>query len=204
MLRTSAPLIGTLGLMNTPAMFRKTERREFFAHHMLLHAAELEITAAEESERGRLPKCLAAMVLTALAIEALANAVGSRVVSDWPVFEFLRPHEKLDHLVRDLSIARDATKEPWTTLTYLGGFRNDIAHAKPEAVPKEWVLPEAGLIKTDFDRPLSTLEREITLGNARRVFDAVRTLKGMLADALPVEARFGIYADMWSGGASVA
>jgi hypothetical protein len=185
-------------------MFRKSEQREFFAHHMLLHAAELEIEDAEANERGRFNKCLAAMVMTALAVEAIANAVGSRAVSDWAAFEPLRPHEKLDILVRELSIVRDETKEPWTTLAFLGGFRNDIAHAKPKIVATERVLPEAALAKTAFAAPRSKLEREITLGNARRVYAAVHAVKGILTDALPVEKRFGIYADMWSGSTSVA
>ncbi len=185
--------------MTTPKLFRKVEEREFFAHHMLLHAAELEISSADEIQIGRFNKCLAAMVMTALAVESLVNAVGSRIVADWPSFERLRPHEKIDVLVEQLQIQRDVKKEPWNTLAFLGGFRNDIAHAKPESIIKESVLPEVALEKTAFDTPRSKLEREITLGNARRVFLAVNELKGLLTDAMPVEARFGIYGDMSSG-----
>jgi hypothetical protein len=190
--------------MNPLPMFHKSEQREFFAHHMLLHAAELDIADAEANERGRFNKCLAAMVMTALAVEALANAVGSRVVFDWSAFEPLRPHEKPDVLVRELSIVRDETKEPWTTLAFLAGFRNDIAHPKPELVAAERVLPEVALAKAAFTAPRSKLEQEITLGNARRVYAAVHTVKGLFTDALPVEKRFGIYADMWSGSTGVA
>ena len=139
-----------------------------------------------------------------LAVEALVNAVGSRMVPDWRKFEGLRPHEKIDLLVIQLGVFRDATKEPWTTLQYLGGFRNDIAHPKPEEIVKESVLPQAGITKTTFDTPLSVLEREITLGNAKRTHAAVHKLKGLLTDALPAEARFGIYADMWHGSTSAA
>lgn len=92
-----------VGLMTTPQLFRKTQEREFFAHHMLLHAAEREIEDARASEVGRFNKCLAAMVLSALAIEALANAVGSRVASDWAIFERLNPLDKLDSLARELA-----------------------------------------------------------------------------------------------------
>lgn len=191
-----------LDLMNQVQLFRKIEERTFFAHHMLLHAAELEIADAEATERGRFNKCLAAMVMTALAVEGLANAVGSRVATDYPTFERLRPHEKLDFLVENLQISRNSAAEPWTTLQFLGGFRNDIAHPKPELVTKESVLPEVGLTKTSFQTPLSALEREVTVGNAKRVFAAVRELKGLLTDAMPAEARFGIYADMWHGSTS--
>ena len=190
--------------MNSPQLFRKSEEREFFAHHMLLHAAALEIEQAETEELGRFNRCLAAMTMTALAVEALLNAVGSRCVENWSEFEGLRPHEKIDRLVKKLAIAWEPSKEPWTTLQYLGVFRNDIAHPKPEAVVKETVLPETGLNKTMFRTPLSALEREITLGNARRVYGAVHALKGTLTDALPPESRFGIYADMWSGNTAAA
>jgi hypothetical protein len=58
-------------------MFRKTEERPFFAHHMLLNVAELEIAAAESSELGRFNKCLTALVMSALAVEALAGPSSS-------------------------------------------------------------------------------------------------------------------------------
>jgi hypothetical protein len=190
--------------MSNLPLFCKTEERTFFAHHMLLHAADLAIVDAEATEVGRFNKCLSAMVMTALAVEALANAVGSRVVSDdWSAFERLRPHEKIDTLVTTLGITRDTTEQPWTTLQYLGGFRNDIAHAKPEAVVKQRVTPEVGLTKTAFDKPLSALEREITLGNAKRTLAAVQKLKGLLTKALPPDARFGIYGDMWHGSTTI-
>lgn len=188
--------------MKQPQLFRKVEERTFFAHHMLLHAAEIEIADAEASEVGRFNKCLAAMVMTALAVEGLVNAVGSRVAENYPAFERLRPHEKLDFLVRALEIGRDEAKEPWTTLHYLGSFRNDIAHPKPELVVKESILPQVGLSRTAFDTPLSALEREITVGNAKRAYTAVRELKGVLTDAMPEHARFGIYVDMWHGSTS--
>ena len=40
--------------MNTEQQFRRTQEREFFAHHMLLHAAERQIDEARASEVGRL------------------------------------------------------------------------------------------------------------------------------------------------------
>ena len=106
--------------------------------------------------------------------------------------------------MKKLSIAREPSKEPWTTLQYLLRFRNDLAHPKPKAVVTETVRTETGLNKTMFRTPLSALEREITLGNARRVYGAVHALKGTLTDALPRELRFAIYTDMWSGNTAAA
>ncbi|MDP3332431.1 MAG: hypothetical protein Q8Q40_02060 [Methylococcaceae bacterium] len=190
--------------MSTALRFRKTQEREFFAHHMLLHAAEREIEEAQASAKGRFNKCLSAMVLSALAIEALANAVGSRVATDWTVFERLNPLEKLDNLARELSIAYDAKKEPWSAITQLARFRNDIAHPKPELVLEEKILPEVAIGKTLFDSPQSQIERQITLGNARRAHKAVCALKSILTDSLPEEKRFGIYVDMWSESTGLA
>lgn len=169
---------------------------------MLLHAASLAIDDAAREELGRFNKCLSAMVMTALAVEALLNAVGSRVAEDWASYEKLRPHEKLECLTARLNIQRDPGKDPWSTLQFLAGFRNDIAHPKPELVREDRVLPEVGLNKTAFQTPLSRLEQEVTLGNAKRVYAAVQALKGALTDALPAENRFGIYADMWHGSTS--
>lgn len=183
--------------MIKPLSFRKTEDRTFFAHHMLLHAAERQIAEAEDSEIGRFNKCLAAMVMSALAIEALVNAVGASVAEDWKTFERLRPHKKIDLLIAQLGIKREGVKEPWETLRGLARFRNDIAHPKPEKIAKECVLSAIALDKTDFKMPLSTLERKITLRKAKQVLQAVQELKRLFTDALPPEARFGIYADMW-------
>lgn len=190
--------------MNITQRFRKTQEREFFAHHMLLHAAEREIEEAQKNPVGRFNKCLAAIVLSSLAIEALANAVGSRVASDWESFERLNPLEKLDCLTIDLSIVYDPNKEPWSAIIQLARFRNDIAHPKPELVLEEKILPEVALGKTLFDSPQSQLERKITLGNAQRAHEAVCALKAILTDSLPAEKRFGIYADMWSGSTGLA
>ena len=189
--------------MNSQPLYRKTEKREFFAHHMLLHAASLSISEAEATQVGHFNKCLAAMTMTALAVEGLVNAVGSRVAIDWIEFEKLRPHEKIDALVSQLAIDLNANVNLWTTLRFLGKFRNQIAHPKPELIVKDSHLPESALNNTNFSTPQSKLEREITVGNARRVHDAVEQLKGVFTDAMPVDKRFGIYADMWSGSTSL-
>jgi hypothetical protein len=137
------------------------------------------------------------MTLSALAIEALANAVGSRVVADWVIFERLSPLEKLETLATALSISYDTRM--WSAVTQLARFRNDIAHPKPELIKEKKYLPEVGLRNTLFDSPQSQIERQISLGNAERAYKAICTLKAVLADSLPGDKSFGIYADMWLG-----
>lgn len=185
-------------------LLQQTQTREFFGHHMLLHASKLQRQSAEQSEVGRFNHCLASMTLTALAVEALLNAVGSRVVSDWATFERLRPLEKLESLQAALGFSYEPSKNPWQTLRFLAGFRNDIAHTKPQVVEETKRFTEAAATKHLFDTPLSKLEKQITLGNAKCTLEAVQALKGILTDAMPVTQRFGIYCDAWSGGTSAA
>ena len=142
--------VNTWCIMNTHVRFRKTQEREFSAHHMLLHAAELAIEEAEKSRVGRFNKCLSAMVMSSLAVEALANAVGSRLITDWTIFERLSPLKKIGVIVKELTITYDPKIEPWSSVRWLAGFRNDIAHAKPELVQEEKLLPEVALGKTLF------------------------------------------------------
>ena len=185
--------------MDKPRLMKQKQSREFFGHHMLLHAAGLQLDAAKQLEAGRFNNCLAVMTMTALAVEALLNAVGSRVANDWESFERLRPPEKLRELQRELGFTCEPTKNPWNTLQWLASFRNDIAHAKPELVEEEKHFVEPVPNKLLFRMPPSKLEQEITVCNASRSFEAVQSLKGILTDSLPVALRTGIYADAWSG-----
>jgi hypothetical protein len=180
-------------------LLQQHQNREFFAHHMLLHAAELQLQSAKQSEVGCFNHCLAAMTMTSLAVEALVNAVGSRTVEDWRTFERLKPLEKIEQLQTKLGFPSEPTQTPWSTLRDLGDFRNDIAHAKPEAVNEMKRFAESDANKHLLDKPLSELERKITCGNANRYLKAVQKLKEILTDAMPAELRFGIYADAWSG-----
>lgn len=184
--------------MNNTRRIRQRQKREFFAHHMLLHVAHLELETATSTESGRFNHCLVVMTFSALAIEALANAIGSRAVDEWSDFESASPLAKVRLLAERLGIPYESTKKPWATLRYLIRFRNAIAHAKPERILEEKVMREAEYNEQLFRKPPSKMEREITLSNAKRCFEAVHNLKGLFTDALPVEKRFGIYVDAWS------
>jgi len=79
---------------------------------MLIHAAGLAIEDAAVAELGRFNKCLSAMVMTSLAVEALINAVGARVVDDWPAFEKLRPYEKIDRVIGSSTFSAMTRRNP--------------------------------------------------------------------------------------------
>ena len=191
--------------MDKSTRYEHVQEREFFAHHGLLHAAFRAIEQAEATELGRFNQCLAAITMTAVAVEALVNAVGSRVVdaANWSTWERRPTHEKIDSLVVQLAIAKDDANEPWSALRGLAGLRDDVVHAKPERIRRVRELPQAAVDRgVYFEPPESSLERQVTIGNAKRFHKAVTDLKGIFTDALDEDKRFGIYADMHHGSIS--
>jgi hypothetical protein len=189
-------------MMTTTALVQRTQARDFSAHHILLNAARCSIQVAESSEVGRFNNCLVAMTMTALAVEALVNAVGKRIASDWDAFVWLRPEAKLQTLRTLLAYNGDLADPPWPALHEIKLFRDAIAHAKPEAISTSNIVKASEAHRVTF--PESELEKQITLHNAKRMFDAVEQLKMFLHSHLPDELRPGIYVDGWVGSESAA
>ena len=98
--------------MNQPQKLVRTQKKTFSAHHMLMNAAFLQLEAARETENSQFNSLLAALTLSSLSVEALANSVGERVVPDWRDFESLSPLGKLRLLAEKLSIEFDRNVEP--------------------------------------------------------------------------------------------
>jgi hypothetical protein len=53
------------------------------------------------------------------------------------------------------------------------------------------------------DYPLSDLERELSLDNAKRSLKAVQDVLLRLTEAIPEEDSVGLYSDSWEGSATV-
>ena len=185
--------------MTKPRLLKRTQERTFSAHHMLLRAADRACDVATENAPGSLYDKLVAITLSALAMEALCNTVGERIVSDWQDFESSSPIAKLRLLAQHLAIDYRATTEPWESAQWLVKFRNKIAHAKPELVIEEIHLTQEQHDKRLFDIPESKLEKQITLGNAKRAVKAVTEIKRLLSQKVPPEHALGLYSDGWSG-----
>jgi hypothetical protein len=190
--------------MNRPQKLVRTQKKTFSAHHMLMNAAFLQLEVARETETNRFNNLLAALTLSALSVEALANSVGDCVVSDWKDFESLNPIGKLRLLAEKLSIEFDRKAEPWATVCWLGIFRNRIAHAKPEELLEIKPITQEKLDKSPFTGPLSKLERDVTEANAARAVDAVYALKNLLCSKLTTEQAFGICIEAWMDSSSPA
>jgi hypothetical protein len=144
--------------------------------------------------------------MSALSLEALANAVGSRVVADGADFESSSPWAKLRILCDTLHIDFDRGKEPWSAAKWLCGFRNKVAHGKPEDLLQSKHVTEDQYEQEMRNSPDSWIESQITLGNAKRAFKAASDIKLAFFNALPGELKIGIYSDstMSTGTASEA
>lgn len=73
---------------------------------------------------------MSAILLSALSVEALCNAIGYRLIEGWGDYEQSRPWLKLRVLCRDLDLPFDKGAEPWQSLKDLLDFRNKVAHGK--------------------------------------------------------------------------
>lgn len=167
---------------------------------MLIRAASRANKRAKEHEPGWQHDALAAMTFSALAIEALCNAIGERIFSDWDDFESSTPNAKLRLLADRLGVKYSKNEEPWATALWLVKFRNLVAHAKPEVLVEERVITAQEEYKERlFDMPRSKLEKLITSGNADRAVRCATTIKDVLIRNMPLEQTLGLAADAWSG-----
>ena len=172
-----------------------TKERKYSPHHTLLGAARVCLKLAEEKQPGSHYHEFTTIVMSALSLEALANAVGSRLITDWSDFESSSPWAKLRILCETLHLDFDRGKEPWSSAKWLCGFRNRAAHGKPEDLLLTKSVPEESFEKEMRNSPDSWLESQITLGNAKRAYKAASDIKLAFSVALPDDLKLGIYAD---------
>ena len=90
----------------------KTERF-YSAHHVLLRIAKDNLSKAETKARGWSDWQFTAITLSSLAIEAICNAVGEKVIDNWSDFESCSPIAKARLICEHLDIDYDVSKEPW-------------------------------------------------------------------------------------------
>jgi hypothetical protein len=169
---------------------------------MLIGAARSALQDAQGERRGSFHSQLTAMTFSALAIEALCNSIGERMIEAWKDFESATPNAKLRLLAARLGIEYKKDAAPWAEARRLVKFRNAIAHAKPEFVVEEKTLTEEEHNRRPSDRPESKLEKQITLGNAKRAVAAAVHIKELLCSKVPDEIALGLSVDAWSGRTS--
>jgi hypothetical protein len=182
---------------------RVTRKRSFSAHHMLIGAARMSLEDAEAKRPGWAYSQLTAITLCGLAVEAICNAVGERIVEDWKDFENASPNAKLRLLCERLQVPYAKDQEPWSTVRWLIKQRNAIAHAKPQLLEEEHVWTRDEFDRKRKESPLSDLEKELSLGNAKRALKAVKEVLLRVTQAIPAENRFALYSDGWESSASM-
>ncbi len=158
---------------------------------------------AEERKPGWFDQVLISITFSALAIEAYMNAAGRIMHGSAPDFEKLNFAEKAESLCSILTIRWEPTKEPWATVIWLHNFRNKIAHAKPEFIIEEKIMVAAALDGTRNEWPKSTLEKMLTLGNARRCVDQVTIAETRIRERIDPVKGGSLYGDSMSSQASV-
>jgi len=182
---------------DSPLLLKRTQERRFSAHNTLIRIARVELELAKPGNVGEFDHAFTAITFSALAIEALANAVGDRVIPDWKDFESSSPYAKARLLAERLGAPYEHDKEPWQTIRWLSRFRNQVAHPKPELVKSEEIVPAAEADDLGFNPPKSKLELQVSEQNAKRAVEAVEQLKYSLTDRIKIDDRFGLPSDGW-------
>ena len=96
-----------------------------------------------------------------------------------------------------LNLEVDFEEEIWRDTKWLYMLRNQIAHSQPEKVVE---VQNTTMKKhlADFEQPKSKLEKNITLGNARRAYRTAYDLRDRLGLALNIDDQAGLYLDSWN------
>jgi len=132
---------------------------------LLLRGAEHHVRNAKQKRAGSYYDCLAAIVLSALSIEAIGNSYGKVLILDWrdQIAKLttsrggVSPLRKLQLVAERCRIKPDFENRPWRTIQKLAHFRNLIAHAK-----REHHKDEDECTKTDYYRVFwKKLESEV-------------------------------------------
>ena len=182
--------------------YRVQRDRDFKPHHILIGTAKIALESAEAKTPGWLYYELTAITFSALALEALTNSFGEKLVSRWDDFETASPIAKLRIICSRLLVEPDFEKEPWSVALWLVKFRNKIAHAKPESIKFDKTMTENDFQKIQFEFPRSKLEMQINLENAKRSVSTIDQILELFYLPLKSDEKYCLYSDGFSGTTS--
>jgi hypothetical protein len=183
--------------------FRVQRDRDFKPHHILIDAAKLALESAEAKVAGWTYFELTAITFSALALEALTNSFGQRLVTRWSDFESSSPIAKLRIICSRLNVEPNFETEPWATTLWLVKFRNQVAHAKPESIKFDKTMTEEEFQKLRFEFPNSKLEMQISLVNAKRSVSSIDQMLDLFYPKLKPDDRNYLYFNGFTGGTSI-
>lgn len=111
-----------------------TKRRDVRIHAELWHTSNCLLSAGQEKAEASAHQFRASLVFRAFSLEAFLNWLGPQLIPHWKYLERLKPKDKLDVLANTIHVTPDYSSRPWQIVKDLFGFRNDIAHGKPETL----------------------------------------------------------------------
>ena len=184
---------------------RVQREREFSPHHILIGAAMASLERAKAQPDGWFYDALVAMTFSAMALEALPNAFGERLIERWKDYESASPIAKLRIVANRLNLPEPSfNTEPWDFAQWLMQFRNKVAHAKPQPVKINTTMTRAVFEKMRFEIPAAKLERDISLENAEKALATVSAIFELLCKNTPNDQLSGLLYDSFSGTVSSA
>jgi ribosomal protein L31E len=165
---------------------RMKGERHFHPFHLLIDAAQETLQEMSNYQMGSSAFALSTMLLSSLAVEALANSIGSHKVANWSDYESASPITKLRIISSELEIDYKANESLWKEIRELVKFRNQVAHAKPKILKIDKKINEENLHEL-LNLPPSKIEQEINYENAEKAFKAINQLRSLLCSKLDPE-----------------
>ena len=186
-----------------PPKFLVERTRHHKPHRDLMEAAYYALEdAKEERARGHYDQ-LTTILLSALAVEAVANTFGEALIPDWDKFERKETPKKLRLVSEALGICYDARKEPWNSANWLRHTRNELAHGQPELVNSRKFVAKNQIDTTSQIRPKSGIEAEISLKNSVRAYETAEAILDTFIHATPEKQQHRFRGDGWSHSVSL-
>jgi len=171
------------------------KERDVRIHANLWHTSACLLERGRELERASFHQFMASLVFTAFTLEAYLNWLGSKLFPHWRYLERLKPKEKIALISGELKVSVDDSQRPWQTVTPLFGFRNDIAHGKPEAVKTKAVEPIDERLDEKLGQiPRTEWEKFCTCENAERAREDIEQILTILHDAANLKDGLGPFA----------
>ena len=182
--------------------FRVQRDRDFKPHHILIGAAKSALESAEAKTPGWLYHELTAITFSALALEALTNSFGEKLVMRWEHFESASPIAKLRIICSRLDVTPNFDIEPWAATLWLVKFRNKVAHAKPESIRFDKTMTQEEFQASRFEYPHAKLEMQINLENAKHSISAIDQILELFYPKLKDDEKNYLYWDGFIGSTS--
>ena len=108
--------------------------RIIYNYSYLYQASLFSFKLSQENEYGRLYYYLNSIVMISFTFEAYLNHCGENILEYWEDIDRVKTINKLNIILKTLSINLDKSKRPYQTIKDLIKIRNLLAHARTEII----------------------------------------------------------------------